>query len=94
MPVNFAISLVICSGSFSFSNNVVFLNIACYPAGVILPDGRNAHVSIFEPQKWFDLVLKIAKEFNLKIFLVCSIFKNKKLEFISYGINEDFKNYK
>ena len=25
---------------FSFSKKIVFLNIACYPAGVILPDGK------------------------------------------------------
>ena len=36
------------------------------------------------------LDLTIAKKNKLKNFLVCSIFKNKKLEFISYGTNDDF----
>ena len=78
---------------FSFSKKIVFLNIACYPADIILPNGRNAHVSIFKPEKWFQEILQIVKKYKLKVFLVCSVFKNKKLEFISYGINEDFKNY-
>jgi len=78
---------------FSFSKKIVFLNVACYPAGVILEDGRNAHVSLFHPKWWWGFVTALSNKYNLKIFLVCSYFKNKELEYLSFGINDDFKNY-
>ena len=83
---------------FSFSNDIVFINVACYLAGTILDDGRNAHVTVLSPPKWHDIILKITKNYNLRIFLTCSYYnfsnKSKKIEFISYAINDDFNNYK
>ena len=78
---------------FSFSKNIVFLNIACYPAGVVLEDGRNAHVSLFHPKWWWGFVTALSNQYKLKIFLVCSYFANKKLKHLSFAINDDFKNY-
>ena len=79
---------------FSFSKDIVFINVACYRAGKILDDGRNAHVSIFNPSKWNEIILKIASNYSLRVFLTCSYYKNKKIEFISFAINDDFNNYK
>ena len=29
-------------------------HIACEPCGLILPDGRNAHLSVYEPEQWME----------------------------------------
>ena len=56
----------------SLSKEVVYINVACYPALKIFKDGTNVHVSIFEPKEWFDFIIKIwKKDFkHLTIFLV------------------------
>ena len=79
----------------SFSNNIVFFSVACCPANVTLEDGRNAHVSLFHPMWWYGFITAISNQYNLKIFLVCYfIDNNKKLKNVSFGINEDFNNYR
>ena len=39
-----------------FANKFVYLNIACYPATKILPNGENAHVTQESPGWWLDLI--------------------------------------
>ena len=73
---------------FSFSKDAVFINIACYPAGVKFDDGRNVHVSLFSPIWWHGYISAISENYNLKIFLVCSYFKNNKLDHLFFGIND------
>ncbi len=77
----------------SFSKNIVFINVACYPADIILEDGRNAHVSLFPPMWWYGFITALSNKYNLKIFLVCSTFENKKIKYFSFGINDDLKKY-
>ena len=77
----------------SFSKNLVFINVACYPADVILEDGRNAHVSLFPPMWWYGFITALSSKYNSKIFLVCSAFENKKIKYFSFGINDDLKKY-
>jgi hypothetical protein len=33
-----------------------WLIVACYPAKKILPDGRNAHLSVHEPDWWIEKI--------------------------------------
>ena len=77
----------------SFSKNLVFINVACYPADVILEYGRNAHVSLFPPMWWYGFITALSSKYNSKIFLVCSTFENKKIKYFSFGINDDLKKY-
>lgn len=55
-----------------FANKFVFLNIACYPAKKILPNGENAHITQESPGWWLDLVhgIKHPEHDFLKVFLV------------------------
>jgi len=79
---------------FSLSKKIVFLNIACYPAEALLEDGRNAHVSIFDPMWWCGFITAIAHNYELKIIATCSYFnKDKKLNYTTFGINDNFQNY-
>ena len=77
----------------SFSKNIVFINVACYPADIMLDDGRNAHISLFPPMWWYGFISALSSKYNLKIFLVCSTFENKKIKYFSFGINDDLKKY-
>ena len=53
---------------FEYSKDVVFINVACYPAKVLLSNGKNAHVSLFEPWWWCGFVSAIASNFEKKYF--------------------------
>ena len=39
---------------FSFADEFLYLNVACYPALKVLPDGENAHVTIEPPDWWLN----------------------------------------
>ena len=41
---------------FSLAEKCVFLNIACYPAQAILPNGENVHISVRAPEWWDGLI--------------------------------------
>ena len=42
-----------------------------------------------------EIITAISNQYNLKIFLVCYfIDNNKKIKNVSFGINEDFNNYR
>jgi len=40
---------------FSFAEEFVYLNVACYPAEKTLPNGENAHCTL-EPQEWWQAI--------------------------------------
>lgn len=78
---------------FEYAKDIVFINVACYPAKAILPNGNNAHVSIFKPWWWCGYISAIASRYELKTFLICTYYKNNKKDYFSYAINDDFKKY-
>jgi len=78
---------------FSFAKQIIFLNVACYPAERTFPDGTNLHVSLFPPLRWYGLISSIASNYNKKCFLVCSSIKDGNFIYDNYSINDDFKNY-
>ena len=78
---------------FEYSKNIVFINVACYPAAAKLPNGNNAHVSIFDPWWWCGYISAIASCYDKKVFVVCTYSKKGKKHFFSYAINDNFKNY-
>jgi len=79
---------------FEYSKNIVFINVACYPAIATLPNSKNAHVSLFHPWWWCGFITAIANKYNKKAFLVCTHMVNNKRNYLSYAINDDFNNYK
>jgi hypothetical protein len=81
---------------FKFSKDIVFINVACYSATAKLPNGKNAHVSIFNPWWWCGFVEAIASRYKIKTFLVCTYLENNdrtKPKNLSYSINDKFENY-
>ena len=78
---------------FEYSKNIVFINVACYLAAAKLPNGNNAHVSVFDPWWWCGYISAIASNYNKKAFIVCTYSKDKKKQFFSYAINDNFKKY-
>ena len=46
----------------SYARKMVYLNIACYPAVKVLPNGENAHITQESPGWWIDLIHGIKRE--------------------------------
>jgi len=71
---------------FSHASKLVILNIACYQAAALLPNGENAHITVRPPQYWKALIDQIALRFpNISILLLTSE---------SYGNANAFPIYK
>ena len=49
---------------FSYSQKMVFLNIACMPAIKKLADGSNAHISLHSPYDWLQYIAEITDDFT------------------------------
>ena len=79
---------------FQYADKMVFINVACYKANANLPDGNNAHVSIFDPMWWCGFISAIASNYKTKVLLACNYKKDDKIKFLFYNINDDFNNYK
>lgn len=59
---------------FSYSKKLVVINVACYPASALLPNGENAHITVRPPLWWKGVIDSIAVEFpNINVQLLCSI---------------------
>ncbi|MFT5171855.1 MAG: hypothetical protein ACI8W7_000019 [Gammaproteobacteria bacterium] len=57
----------------SYATKLVVLNVACYPARALLPNGENAHITVRHPMWWKGVVDCISLEFpSIDIFLMCS----------------------
>lgn len=56
-----------------FAKKIAIINVACYPANALLPNGENAHITVRHPIWWKGMFDAIAPEFpNVDIFLCCS----------------------
>ena len=78
---------------FNYSEKIVFLNVACFPAERLLLDGSNAHVSLFHPLWWCGFVTSIAGKYNKKCFLVCTSIEKGNFKYNNFAINDKFENY-
>ena len=58
---------------FSCASKLLVLNIACYPAAAMLPNGENAHVTVRHPFWWRGMVDSISVEYPATtVYLICS----------------------
>jgi len=58
---------------FENATRCVVLNIACYPAAALLPNGENAHITVRHPQWWKGTVDSVATNFpSVETLLICS----------------------
>ena len=57
----------------SYAKGLVVLNIACYEAHALLPNGENAHISIRDPMWWKGTLDTISIDFpSVNILLLCT----------------------
>jgi hypothetical protein len=58
---------------FSLANRLLVVNVACYSAKALLPNGENAHITVRPPHWWKGLFDSIALEYpEVSILLLCS----------------------
>jgi len=58
---------------FSLSKKLLVVNVACYKAAALLPNGENAHITVRGADWWkgvFDVISSNYK--NIEVFLICS----------------------
>jgi hypothetical protein len=59
---------------FSFAGKLLVVNVACYPARALLPNGENAHITVRPPLWWKGIFDAIAIEFpDVSVQLWCSV---------------------
>ena len=80
---------------FSISKQYVFLNVACYFANALLPDGSNAHINVNDKDWWFNKILEFKKKYpHLKIICICTnLLGDKKVELIPLQFDDQITNY-
>ena len=80
---------------FSLTNNLLIINIACYKAAAILPNGENAHITIRPPLWWKGVIDTIAVNYkNIEIMLICSNTFKSGVIFESFKANDWFQSSK
>lgn len=78
----------------SLTEKYIFLNVGCYSAAALLPNGKNAHINIQPPEWWYEQILKIIKiRENLKIICNCTIEKDGKLKVFPLQFNDKINSY-
>ena len=78
----------------SKAKKYVFINVACYSAIAILPNGENAHINVNEPEWWNEKILKLKKIYqHVKIICVCSLKENGKHIFFPLQYDDKITNY-
>jgi len=59
---------------FSLTGRLLIVNVACYAARALLPNGENAHITVRPPLWWKGMIDSIAVEFpDVSIQLFCSV---------------------
>ncbi len=80
---------------FKVTNKYVFINVACHDAIALLPNGKNAHINVKNPEWWHEKILNLKKIFkNLKIICLCSLKKEGKLTYFPLQYDDKLINYK
>ena len=79
----------------SLTNKIIFVNIACFPAMALLPNGQNSHINIKTSEWWQIKLIKLAEEFKeLKILALCDERgKDNDVKWVSIDIRDQIKKY-
>jgi hypothetical protein len=87
---------------FSLSRKLLVINVACYKAAALLPNGENAHVTVRSPTWWKGMVDSISiNHEDIEVMLMCSqtfssgiIFETfKSLDWLNSGSFETETEY-
>lgn len=58
---------------FSLTKKLLVINVACYKAAALLPNGENAHISVRSPHWWKGTIDAAAIKYpDVKVLLICS----------------------
>ena len=78
----------------STAKKYVFINVACYPAVALLPNGENAHININDHRWWDQKILRLKKIYsNIKIICVCSLKEKGEYVFFPLQYDDKITNY-
>jgi len=70
------------------------MNVACYPAIALLPNGENAHININNPDWWHKKILPLKKKFPyLKIICICTKKEDNKISYLPLQYDDKLTNY-
>jgi len=79
---------------FSISKKFIFINVACYEAIALLPDGKNAHINVQTPSWWSNKIEKIIKtKKEIKLICICTIKDDGKIKHIPLEYGCKLNNY-
>ena len=71
---------------FLMLRKLVVLNVACYEANALLPNGENAHITVRNPHWWKGVLDLISVEFpSISVDLICSPKYDKMLAFPTFS---------
>ena len=63
---------------FSLAQKLLIINVACYKASALLPNGENAHITVRSPDWWKGVVDTTSSFYqNVQVVLICSTQFNK-----------------
>jgi len=79
---------------FKISKKYIFINVACYEAIALLPDGENAHINIQKPIWWLNKLEKFLKNNKeIKVICICTVKDNGKIKHIPLECGCKIKDY-
>ncbi len=59
---------------FDHADKLLVINVACYSAAALLPNGENAHITVRQPLWWKGVVDSISIDYpHVFVYLMCSI---------------------
>ena len=59
---------------FQNTGKLLIINVACYDAAALLPNGENAHITVRPPLWWKGLIDSVSIDFpKVAVFLMCSV---------------------
>ncbi len=78
----------------SKAKKFVFLNVACYSAVALLPNGENAHINVNNPNWWHEKLSFLKKKYlNTKIICVCTLKENGINKYFPLQYDDKITNY-
>ncbi len=67
---------------FSYAKKLIVLNVACYKAKALLPNGENAHITVRHPHWWKGMVDSCSVDFpDLQVLLLTSLDRGQAHQF-------------
>jgi len=77
------------SNIFENAKKLVIIQVACYPAKAILPNGENAHITVRNPLWWKGMLDSVSLKFkDISVVLMCSTEYKKTILFKTWSGNE------